>query len=1024
MDKFEQILQSFAQPGVEYRSIPFWSWNGKLEPEELCRQSDALQAGGMGGYFMHSREGLETPYLGEEWLECIEKTVEHASRTGMEAWLYDEDKWPSGTAGGRVTADDRFRARAVTLEMTDRASGGEILRVFSCRMEEGTISELRLLSPAKEYAAAQGEILLVFRVELGTKCDWFNGQSAPDNLNPATVRSFLDHVYETYYARVGGEFGKTVPGIFTDEANIADSNNVFSGRGWIPWTGDFETLFSGMFGYSIADRLPWMFFEGEESFRTRHDFWYAVSRRFTEAYSAQISRWCAEKGLAFTGHFLFESDWGWGSRSSGAVMPHYRHQDVPGIDMLCNHIHETLTVKQCSSVANQMGKETVLSEMYAATGWEFTYEDQKQIGDWQYVLGVNRRSQHLALYSLRGCRKRDYPPSFHYNNCVFRRHKPSEDYFARIGAVMRPGKAVRDILVIHPQSTVWGRLGADPVDHSLFGDEYAAAANRMADRFNGFCEGLLAHHYDFDLGDEQLMAELGGVREGSLSVGQCDYPVVILAACETLLSGTVALLEEFVEKGGLLFAVDGFPTRVDGAISPRLETLKNHRNVIQVEEDGLNRALELHLPRRVDLRERNGIPAGNIWYLLKEHPDGYALFLVNNDKTAGKEVYLDLSFRGKILGLDPLTGNTEEITATSHGEGMRLALSILPNDSRLFLIRTDAPFAEAPQIIPARTVNFFAAKELFAVCGGPAEFRRSDPNVLVLDRCRYRLEQEEFSRPMELWRAQMEIRDRLKMRQVFYNGIYQRYHWIDTPHPADGTPLELEYTFRVEELPKTPVFLAMEIPQYFTVTLNGVRQKGEDCGWYIDREIRKQELTGLVEGENVLLLSCGYAERMEMEDSFLLGDFGVSGEGMIGREPETLRMGDWCLQGYPYYSGSMTYRFPVEYFPEEGCRAILRIGAVEAACVTVAVGAAERQIPWTAADGVDLTDLLEPGENILSVEVMGSQRNNLGPIHLSEQVMDMTNWCSYRSEGYLYREAPVLKAYGLTHAPILEKLRK
>jgi len=35
----------------------------------------------------------------------------------MNAWLYDEDRWPSGFAGGRVPSQgDKYRAKALGME--------------------------------------------------------------------------------------------------------------------------------------------------------------------------------------------------------------------------------------------------------------------------------------------------------------------------------------------------------------------------------------------------------------------------------------------------------------------------------------------------------------------------------------------------------------------------------------------------------------------------------------------------------------------------------------------------------------------------------------------------------------------------------------------------------------------------------------------------------------------------------------------------------------------------------------------
>lgn len=60
---------------------------------------------------MHSRVGLDTEYLGEEFMYLIQACVEKAKREDMLAGLYDEDRYPSGTAGYAVTKDEKYRKR-------------------------------------------------------------------------------------------------------------------------------------------------------------------------------------------------------------------------------------------------------------------------------------------------------------------------------------------------------------------------------------------------------------------------------------------------------------------------------------------------------------------------------------------------------------------------------------------------------------------------------------------------------------------------------------------------------------------------------------------------------------------------------------------------------------------------------------------------------------------------------------------------------------------------------------------------
>ena len=107
------LLNEFKNPGPAWRGKPFWSWNGTLEKDELLRQIDVMKEMGLGGYFMHSRTGLKTEYLGDEWFDLINACTEKGTDLEMESWIYAEDRWPSGTCGGIVTEKLENRARFI-----------------------------------------------------------------------------------------------------------------------------------------------------------------------------------------------------------------------------------------------------------------------------------------------------------------------------------------------------------------------------------------------------------------------------------------------------------------------------------------------------------------------------------------------------------------------------------------------------------------------------------------------------------------------------------------------------------------------------------------------------------------------------------------------------------------------------------------------------------------------------------------------------------------------------------------------
>ena len=53
----------FQSPTAEYRGAPFWAWNCQLKKEELLRQIEIFKEMGLGGFHVHSRSGLATPYM-------------------------------------------------------------------------------------------------------------------------------------------------------------------------------------------------------------------------------------------------------------------------------------------------------------------------------------------------------------------------------------------------------------------------------------------------------------------------------------------------------------------------------------------------------------------------------------------------------------------------------------------------------------------------------------------------------------------------------------------------------------------------------------------------------------------------------------------------------------------------------------------------------------------------------------------------------------------------------------------------
>src|SRR5688500_9384831 len=97
-----------TKPTLEsFRAAPLWSWNDLMKPEACADQVEVFAAAGFGGAYAHTRLGMLIPFLGDEYLACLKASVERARKIGFRLNLYDEDRWPSGWAGGVVPLSNR-----------------------------------------------------------------------------------------------------------------------------------------------------------------------------------------------------------------------------------------------------------------------------------------------------------------------------------------------------------------------------------------------------------------------------------------------------------------------------------------------------------------------------------------------------------------------------------------------------------------------------------------------------------------------------------------------------------------------------------------------------------------------------------------------------------------------------------------------------------------------------------------------------------------------------------------------------
>ena len=579
------MSKDFPAPGLTY----FWFLNDECRDEHIDRQIAEFAKGGVSTVCLHPRAGLLLPYGGDDWFAFIRRTVTKCAEAGLAVWLYDEDPYPSGNAGGWITAED-MSALARAIECFEAEPGLAQGELFC--FPKGKLLWAGLVGDDAEPVDLAGKVRTVrrnwrkmdpwdsryyypatplypcarsdtFGVEFalkappvpdGMKLVAFVARPVafeletpglyadtpwgglPDTLNPEVTELFIRLTHERYYEAVGDMFGDPITAIFTDEPKY------FGGRPWTP--GMFEG-FAATYGYDLSARLYDLFSTSQapEAIRTRLDYRQWCGKRFEEAWLKPVSQWCHDHNMPLVGHISPEDDLVEQANTISNLFPLQKYFDLAGLDLIipavgdADHPMINVGITLGTSVAQQQNKVGVMSESLGCSGLDFTAEQAGKILSWQTVLGMTTPVVHGAFSSTEGNRLIDAPPDF----------GPQSPRWEGMQQVDRSLREIDGKLIgatqVAPAAILWP-VRSFQADATIWQAEPGGMRREFLDLLHACLSNQIGTHL---LDEEDLWT--APCAEGRLNLGRAAYSFILIPSCKVLHERTIRKLQTVIEQG-------------------------------------------------------------------------------------------------------------------------------------------------------------------------------------------------------------------------------------------------------------------------------------------------------------------------------------------------------------------------------------------------------------------------------------------------------------------------------------------
>ena len=932
-----------------FKPISFWSWNALMEEDEVRWQIKEFKNSGFGGFFIHSRAGRLIPYMGKQWIKACEYAIDEASIQGLDVWLYDEDGWPSGFAGGLVNGCGKdFWAKTL---------------YFYKELPE---------EPMCEVLAAFKKVKNSYkRIDNKTKdadlyCVIKHIPTYVDLMNPEVTKEFIKVTHEVYKQHFNKYFGNTVKGIFTDEPQLI---------GEFPWSAAIESRYFDEYGENLLDVI-WCLNEKEGYGDIKYRYRHIINNLFLEGYVRQINNWCNDNKLLFTGHFSYEDGLVDQSKVNGGVMPLYMEMGLPGIDYLGNRYTSVNLMKQVTSAAHIRNTPYILSESFGCSGWNISFKKLMSVAGWQAVFGVNTLCAHLSAYTISGRRKRDYPAYFSYQEPWWNECSLLTGSIRKLNSYLSAGERITRVAVIHPMRSIWA---LNSQKSKFISSAFRELQNHLVDL-----------HIDFDLIDESEFAK-AEINSDEIKVGAITYKLVIVPECFTLSGETVNILKSFSSGKGKIYFIGERPKTVEGSYSnPLVKTIdkikasdiQNSRVILQK----VFRVNKIEQPYNLlDDNMENEVKGLATRYI--KNDDCSYLYCFNHQESSNIKANLRHDNLCEITKIDIFSDNETFLPTSFDGTNTYTELSIESGCGVLLKIKENA-FS-----------NIEESKNVITKTLDISKIEITSDNALTLDMGKISFNGGEYSKLCNVVNYTDEIYKKIAESKSDMT-VFVKYNFIAE---FDKMPDRLYLAFEKSQYASAQVndhsveeeigwfvdkeIFKFDISKYVVNGLNTIILR-----YIVPNTNKVNNLKGKFESERNR-----FFYNVEPENIYILGDFDVECNGSVLVKPNVITVDSKIShifvlknkkekvysglteQGLWFYRGNAVYETDVNY--TENGRYLLSLVGIKGVFATIYNGDNKLGYIVCETDKLDITPYLNKGINKIRIELAGSNRNLFGPFH-------------------------------------------